>query len=53
MKKLIREFLEDALALVGCGCILFGLSLWSTMLTWIVAGVMLIGIGVLVGKANL
>ena len=53
MRKLIREYLDDALVLAGCGCVLFGLSLWSTVLTWVVAGAMLIGIGVLVGKANL
>ena len=53
MRKLIRDYLDDALVLAGCGLVLFGLSLWSTILTWVVAGVMLISIGVLVGKADI
>lgn len=35
--------------LAGGGCILYGLSMWSVMATWIAAGLMLIGLAVLIG----
>jgi len=41
--------LDDLLLLAGCGCILYGLSMWSVVITWIVAGLMLIGLAILVG----
>jgi LPXTG-motif cell wall-anchored protein len=47
--KLIRLLLDDILLLAGCGCILYGLSLWNAVITWIAAGLMLIGLAVLVG----
>lgn len=50
--KLLIGLIDDLLLLAGGGCILYGLSLWSTIITWIVAGVMLIGLAVLVGKAK-
>jgi hypothetical protein len=48
--KKISAYFDDALFLSGCGCILYGISLWSLMATWLAAGVMLIGIGYLYGK---
>lgn len=52
MKKFLRNYLDDLLLLAGCGCMLYGLSLWNTAITWIAAGLMLIGFGLLVGKAR-
>lgn len=49
MKFLLR-FFDDLLLLAGCGCILYGLSLYSVILAWIVGGMMLIGLSYLVGK---
>lgn len=49
MKHLIALLLDDLLLLAGCGCILYGLSMWSAIITWIAAGIMLIGLAVLVG----
>jgi len=49
MKKLVRN-LDDLLLLAGCACILVGLSMWSIVVTWIAAGVMLIAFGVMVAK---
>lgn len=43
------KYLDDVLLLAGCGCVLYGLSLWSAAITWIVGGLMLIGLAVLVG----
>ena len=53
MKKFLREYLDDLLLLAGCGCILYGLSIWSSVLTWIGAGAMLIIFGVMVGKVRI
>ncbi len=44
--------MDDVLLLAGCGCILSGLAQWNAILTWIVAGMMLIIFGILVGKAK-
>ncbi len=52
MKKLIGNYLDDLLVLVGCVVILVGLSLWNIVATLVVAGSMLIGFGLLVGKAR-
>jgi len=52
MKKFLRRYIDDVLLLAGCGCILIGLALWSPIATWIVAGLMLIGYGVLIGKVK-
>ncbi len=49
MKKLTRN-LDDLLLLAGCACILIGLAMWSIIVTWIAAGVMLIGFGVMIAK---
>ena len=49
MQRLARN-LDDLLLLAGCACILVGLSMWSVVATWIAAGVMLIGFGVMVAK---
>jgi len=52
VKKFLRDYLDDLLLLAGCGCILYGLSIWSYEITWIVGGVMLITFGVMVVKAR-
>lgn len=46
---MIKKNLDDMLVLFGCGCILYGLSLWSVIVTWIVGGLILIALGVLYG----
>lgn len=54
-RKLVALFLavlDDLLLLLGCACILYGISMVSTVATWITGGIMLIGISVLVGKAK-
>lgn len=38
--------------IAGGLCILYGLALWNAIITWIAAGVMLIVLSVLVGKAK-
>jgi len=48
--RAISKYLDDLLVLGGCFCILYGLSLWSVIVTWLVAGAMLIVLGVLYGK---
>lgn len=47
--KLIKLLLDDLLLLAGFGCILYGLSMWSVVVTWIAAGLMLIGLAVMIG----
>jgi hypothetical protein len=48
----LARFLDDILILAGCACILYGLSLWNVVVTWIVAGLILIGLAYLIGKAR-
>lgn len=50
MKKFISLYLDDILFVLGCLFILRGLSLWSNIVTWIAAGVMLIVFGVMIAK---
>ena len=50
--KVFIELFDDILLLAGCGCVLYGLSLWNVMITWIVGGLMLIGLAYLVGRAK-
>ncbi len=52
MKKLLRDYLTDILLMAGCGCILYGLAQWSPVITWIVGGGMLIGMGFMIGKVK-
>ena len=52
MLKILVKFLDDILLLAGGGCILYGLSLWNPVVTWIAGGMMLIGLGILIGKAK-
>ena len=47
--KFLSRNLDDILLLAGCVCILYGLSLWNLVVTWIVGGLMLIAFGVLIG----
>ena len=49
MKRLLYLYLEDLLLLAGGGCVLYGMSMWSAIITWIVAGLMLIGLAVMIG----
>jgi len=44
--------ISDFLLAAGCLCILYGLSMWSAVVTWIAGGAMLIGFGVLIGKVK-
>jgi cytosine/uracil/thiamine/allantoin permease len=50
--KLLTKFIDDILFLIGCGCIVYGLSMWNVVVTWIVAGILLIVFSVMVGKAK-
>lgn len=52
MKRFIARNFEDMLLALGCILILFGLAQWNAIVTWIVAGMMLIGWGFLIGKAK-
>lgn len=49
---MLRKYLEDVLLLAGCGLIVTGVHQIYPPAAWIVAGAMLIGIAVLVGKAK-
>lgn len=51
MRKL-SQYLDDILLLAGCACVLYGLSMWSAIITWIVAGAMLIGMAFMIGKVR-
>jgi len=50
--KLFIELFDDILLLAGCGCVLYGLSLWNIVITWVAAGFMLISLALLIGKAK-
>lgn len=52
MLRLVRNYLDDLLLLAGCGCIVYGLSLWNVVVMWVVLGIILIGFGALIGKAK-
>jgi hypothetical protein len=52
MIRFLTRYVDDLLLWAGCVCVLYGLSLWSLIITWIVAGLMLIGLGVLIGKVK-
>lgn len=52
MKKWTGRHLDDFLLVLGCACVLYGLSMWNVVVTWITAGSMLIAFGVMVGKAQ-
>jgi len=47
---MLLKFLDDILFIIGCVCILIGLSLWSAAVTWIAAGVMFICFGLLYAR---
>jgi len=51
MNRFMR-YLDDIFLFAGCACILYGLSMVSVVATWIVAGLMLIGLAVLIGKVK-
>lgn len=50
MKNFFSRYFDDLLLVAGCACILYGLSQWNAIVTWIVAGIMLIVFGVMVAK---
>ncbi len=53
MKKFFRalpKYVDDLLVLGGCCTIVYGLSLWNIVAMWIMAGVLLIALGLLYGK---
>ena len=52
MKRFLNRYIDDVLLLAGCGCVLYGLSLWNVVVTWITGGLMLIAFGILIGKAK-
>lgn len=52
MINFIYKFSDDILLIAGCVCVLIGLAQWSVIATWIVAGLMLTGFGLLIGKAK-
>jgi len=52
MINFIKRFIDDLLVVAGCVAILVGLAQWNLVITWVVAGLMLIGWGVLIGKVK-
>jgi hypothetical protein len=48
--KILKSYLDDLFFMLGCLCILKGLSMWSVIVTWIAAGIMLIFFGFLAAK---
>jgi hypothetical protein len=48
----ILLLLDDVLYLLGCGCVVYGISLWNIAAAWIAAGIALISLGVMYGKAK-
>ncbi len=52
MKRFFVNYFDDILLLAGCGCILYGLSMWNATVTWIAGGVMLVGLAYLVGRVK-
>lgn len=49
MRKILYHWIDDIFLLVGCVCVLVGVSMWSVPLTWLIGGLMFIGYGVLFG----
>jgi hypothetical protein len=47
--KWLGTFLSDFVILAGCGCIVYGLFLWNIIVAWVMAGLLLIAWGVLIG----
>jgi len=52
MKRILINYADDILLVLGCVFVLIGLSMWSAIATWIAAGLMLIGGGILIGKVT-
>lgn len=52
MLRFVCRFLDDALILVGCGCLIYGIWQFSPAAAWIAAGVALVGFGALLGKTQ-
>ena len=52
IKSQLLKNLDDLLLLGGCVCILYGLHLWSEVVMWIAAGLMLGGWAYLIGKVR-
>lgn len=52
MKLWLRRYADDLLLLAGCGLIVTGVAQVSGPLAWIVAGILLIGLAALIGKAK-
>jgi len=44
----MARYLDDFLILAGCGAILYGTWLLSTIAAWFVGGAMLIGLGAVI-----
>ncbi len=49
---ILSKFLDDLLLVIGCVCVLIGVSKVSIVATWIIGGLMLIVFGVLIGKVK-
>lgn len=52
MRRLLGRYGDDLLLILGCLCILYGVTMVSIVATWILGGLMLIGFGVMIGKAK-
>jgi hypothetical protein len=50
--SIFGKYLDDVLLVLGCACMLIGVSKISIVATWIIGGVMLIVFGVLIGKVK-
>ncbi len=50
--KILRNYLDDVLIIVGCSLLIYATSLINFIATWYVAGAILIILGVLVGMGE-
>ncbi len=52
MIKKLTQHLDEILLFIGCGCIIYGLALWSATIAWVVAGLLMFGWAFLIGKVK-
>ena len=52
MKRFLSKYLDCWLLTPGCMCVVIGLAQWNAVIAWVAGGVMLMGFGLMVGKAK-
>ena len=50
--RIVLSELDDALFLAGCSAIVYGVSMFSIPAAWICGGMVLVAVGVMVGKTK-